>query len=339
MKRARAVFSDAFHLTPEDSEGGLALSVSFGGSSPSSGLGPGDGRGGGKQPPSNDPKTTVPPAADPPAGGAGQGPLDMLARNLQRIPLDQDARLEVDMAFLQRPTLERKKASETPSNLREAMKQAGGAPRPAATGVRREFHLKATSPEDQRAQVQKVLDELRDVLKAAPPDAEVRMGMRLNYVARSAAPKVAPEGSPSAGSADSKARVSYQPRQVGNDMNLWVMGTGWMALVEETLPEPGEDPKGPDDADWWVSTGLGYAALGQAKPALDAFEKAIRLDKTHELAWLGRAVALVESGREAEAKESLERVLQLQPKNKAARDGLKWLRQEPPAAKKGARLP
>lgn len=335
VKKARAVFGDAFHLTPEDNEGGLALSVAFGGAAARAG------QGGGKPAPAkSDGKTPEgKPAAEPrakaPETASSNDPLDMLARNLQRIPLDQDAKLEIDMAFMQRPTLERRKASETPSNLKQALEQAGKTPRAAATGVKREFKFKATSPEDQHAQVQKVLDELRQVLKQAPPDAEVRMGMRLNYTAKTQRPKVSPEGSPGAGGADSRGRVSYQPRQVGNDMGLWVMGTGWMALVEETLPEPGEEPNIPEDPDWWVSTGLGYAALGLAKPALAAFERAIGLDKGHELAWLGRAVALVESGREAEAQLALERVLEIQPKNKAARDGLKWLRQEPPQAKKG----
>ncbi|MBI5202156.1 MAG: tetratricopeptide repeat protein, partial [Elusimicrobia bacterium] len=55
----------------------------------------------------------------------------------------------------------------------------------------------------------------------------------------------------------------------------------------------------------------------------------------HELAWLGRAVALVESGREDEAQRALERVLEIAPKNKAARDGLKWLKQDPAAPKRG----
>ena len=45
------------------------------------------------------------------------------------------------------------------------------------------------------------------------------------------------------------AEVTYEPRQVGNDMGLWVIGTGWMALVAEVLPEPGEAPPHPDSAD------------------------------------------------------------------------------------------
>ena len=42
-------------------------------------------------------------------------------------------------------------------------------------------------------------------------------------------------------------------------------------------------------------------------------------------AWLGRGVAAVMSGDEAGAVAALRRALALDPKNKAAADGLKWL--------------
>lgn len=320
VKKARAVFADAFHLTPEDTQGGLALSVSFGGAPQAA---PQPKSGGEEKTPS---PTAKPPAEPPPSSD----PLDMLSRNLERIPLDQEALLQVEMAFLPRPQLERKRASETPSSLKKALEKAGNVPKPAATGVRREFRMRASDPAEHKAQVEQIVKELKDVLKAAPQDSEVRMGMNLSFAPKSSSPKPSDHRGPS--TADSRARVSYQPRQVGNDMGLWVMGTGWMALVEETLPEAGEPPQIPSTSDWWVSQGLGHAALGQAGPALSSFDRAIELDKGNEQAWLGRAVALVESGRDAEAEATLERVLQIHPKNKAAKDGLKWLRRAPPKA-------
>ncbi|MBI4423025.1 MAG: tetratricopeptide repeat protein [Elusimicrobia bacterium] len=320
LKKARAVFADAFHLTPEDSAGGLALSVAFGGAAQAPAPGEGGKGAPGRKPeePAGAPKAPETPSTDP---------LDVLSRNLERIPLDQEAQLQVEMAFLPRPQLMRAKPSESPSSLKKALAEAGRAPKPSATGVRREFRLRAANAAEQREQVRKIVEELREVLKAAPADAEVRMGMNLNYAPKSALP--AGPGQGGSGHGDSKAKVSYQPRQVGNDMGLWVMGTGWMALVEETLPEPGETPSHPDTADWWVAAGLGQAALGNAKSALLAFERAIRLDAANEQAWLGRAVALVEAGRDVEAVESLKKVLQLQPKNRVAKDGLRWLLREP----------
>ncbi|MCX5788262.1 MAG: tetratricopeptide repeat protein [Elusimicrobia bacterium] len=336
-KKARAVFADAFHLTPEDNQGGLALSVSFGGEAEGAG-----GEGAPKQPEKPKPSQAPQPQAapQPAAQGNPSDPLDVIARNLERLPLDQEAVLEVDMAFIPRPKLERKNASEAGSSLKSALEKAGRLPpRPTATGVRREFKLRATTDAQRAAQVKQVMDELREVLRQAPPDAEVRMGMNLSYAPKSrlagrSGEASGPGGGPGSGAgggaggtSDSKARVSYQPRDVGNDMGLWVMGTSWMALVEETLPEPGEAPSHPDTSDWWVASGLGFASLGQSRAALASFDRAVAADASNEQAWMGRAVALVEAGREPEAEQALVKVLTISPKNRAAKDGLKWLRQ------------
>ena len=319
-KSARSTFADAFHLTPEDNQGGLALSISFGGDA----QGPG-----GEGPPKGPPEPKAQPAPQTAPEPSPTDPLDVIARNLERLPIDQEAVLQIDMAFLPRPKLERRSASEAGSSLKSALEQAGKVPRPAATGVRREFKLHATNEAQRAAQVKQVLDDLHDVLRQAPPDAEVRMGMNLSYVPKSGGLAKRSEGAAGAGAggaADSRSRVSYQPRDVGNDMGLWVMGTSWMALVEETLPEPGEPPASPDTSDWWVSSGLGYAALGQSRAALACFDRAIRSSSSDEQAWLGRAVALVEAGREPEAELALEKVLAIAPKNHVAKDALRWLR-------------
>jgi tetratricopeptide (TPR) repeat protein len=120
-------------------------------------------------------------------------------------------------------------------------------------------------------------------------------------------------------------KVTYEPRQVGNDMGLWVIGTGWMALVAEILPEPGEAPPHADSADWWTALGLAYASVGEGQRATEAFMNATRLDAASAPAWLGRGVAAVMSGDEDGAVAALRRALALDPQNKAASDGLKWL--------------
>ncbi len=304
-RRARAVFADAFHLTPEDNQGGLALSVSYGGAPAP----PKPGRDG-KPPP--DFRTQQP---EYPQNTTD--PLEVLARNLERIPLDQEAQLQVEMAFVPKPKLTRAKVDETPSSLKKALAEAGRA-RPSAMGVDRQFVLKASDAAGHDAQVRKIVKELRELMRQAPPDTDVRLGMNLRYVKPQ-------EGAASRANSEERPKVSYQPRQVGNDMGLWVMGTGWMALVEEELPGPGEKPQHPDEADWWVSTGLGEAALGNGASALAAFNRAIELNPRDELAWLGRGVAMVESGREEEAVAAYRKALEINPKSRSARDGLKWL--------------
>jgi XTP/dITP diphosphohydrolase len=310
-KKARAVMADAFHLTPEEGGPGLQLSVAFaGGQRPAP-------AGAGAPGPA---KPQAKPAPEPDAND----PLSLFERNLRRVPLDQAAVMHVDAVFLPRPKLVKNGGVEG-SSLKKALAQANaGGPAAAPKAVRRDYPLTAADAAGRDAQVKKVMDDLRAVMRDAPPDADTRLGMNLTFthpadVGRADAnPGTAP-------------KVTYEPRQVGNDMGLWVIGTGWMALVAEVLPEPGETPPHADSADWWTALGLAHAAVGEGQRAMEAFMNATRLDPGSASAWLGRGVASVMSGDEDGAVAALRRALAIDPKNKAASDGLKWLLR--PAAK------
>ena len=299
--RARAVLSEAFHLTPEGEGGGLRLSVSYAGGHKTSSGESGD-------------KSASPSA--PPAGDSND-PLSVFARNLERIPLDQSALMEVDVVFVPKPTLV-KASPESPSSLKRALSKrlsdSEGAPR----AVRRQFELRAAPAPERAAQIQKVLAELRSILQSAPEGSDTRLGMNLTFTHLASAAGARAD-------AEKPPKVSYEPRQVGNDLGLWVVGTGWMGLVEETLPEAGEAPSHPDQSDWWSATGLGYAVLGDGPKARAAFERAVALDSKNITALLGRAVASVMTGDEPGAVASLREVLKVSPKNRTAAEGLKWL--------------
>jgi Flp pilus assembly protein TadD len=297
--RARATMADAFHLTPEDGGGGLQLSVAYsGGKRPA----PGGGEAAAPEEPA--------PAPDP------ADPLEVFERNLRRVPLDRGAAMRVDAMFVPRPRLVKEGPSEGGS-LKRALARAhqpGAAPsRPQA--VRREYKVQ---PGDERAreeQVRRIMDDLRRVMAEAPLDTDARLGMNLTLTRPVDAGR-ADAGEP--------PKVSYQPRDVGNDMGLWVIGTGWMALVAEILPEPGDALPGPD-ADSWTALGLAHATVGESQKADTAFRRATELDPRSVSAWLGRAVAAVMGGDEAGAAAALRKALELEPKNKAAAQGLKWL--------------
>jgi XTP/dITP diphosphohydrolase len=291
-KKARAMMGEAFHLTPEEGGPGLQLSVSFAG---------------GKK---------AAPAAKPEPEPTD--PLSLFERNLRRVPLDQAAVMHVDAVFLPRPKLVKNGPAEG-SSLRKALSQAaagGGDSAPKA--VRRDYPLTASDAAGRDVQVKKVMDDLRQVMREAPPEADARLGMNLTFTHPTDAGHVDadPEHPP---------KVSFEPRQVGNDMGLWVIGTGWMALVAEILPEPGETPPHAGDADWWTALGLAYSTVGESQRAMESFLNATRLDPASVPAWMGRAVASVLAGDEDGAASALKRALALDPKNKAASDGLKWL--------------
>ena len=315
--RARAMMSEAFHLTPEEGGGGLRLSVSYAGGHKAAS---GPGTAGPAEAP------TSPPAAE----GDANDPLSVFTRNLERIPLEQSAIMEVDVVFVPKPKLV-KAPLESASSLRKALSQrlsdSDGTPK----ATRRQYQLRAAKPEERAAQVRQIMDDLRKLLKAAPEGADTRLGMNLTFT------HLADAGA-ARGDAENPPKVSYEPRQVGNDLGLWVIGTGWMGLVEEVLPESGEAPPQPDQSDWWVATGLGYAILGDGQRALSAFVRAVQLDASSVPARLGRSVASVMTGDEAGAIKALLEARRLDPNNRAAKEGLKWLNRQaaPKQSPKGA---
>jgi tetratricopeptide (TPR) repeat protein len=303
-KKARAIMLDAFHLTPEEGGSGLQLSVSYAGGRKSAPAGP------------QKPQPQSAPSPEP------NDPLSMFERNLRRVPLDQSAVMHVDAMFLPRPKLVKNGGNEK-SNLRKALANATGA---GGTGsgesvpkaVRRDYPLTATDAAGRERQIQKVMDDLRQVMSQSPPDVDTRLGMSLTYT------RLVDVGRTNADPAH-PPKVTYEPRQVGNDMGLWVIGTSWMALVSEILPEPGETASLPTDADGWTALGLAYATIGESQKAMEAFLEATRLDPDSVAAWMGQAVAEVMSGNEKGAIAALRRATDLDPKNKAAANGLQWL--------------
>lgn len=308
--KARDALREVFHLTPA-SRSGLALSVAYGGK-PQGAEGGGEGK----------PERTNPKEPREP-----KGPTDLLKRNLSRIPLDQEALLRVNVAFLTKPKhqLVRRDKVESGSLLKDELARAGSAPSSSMLGAKREYRLRPASPSERGAEIRRVLADLRDVLDSAPPGSETRMDMNLSF-------------SPRASSASSKpqdrGRVSYQPRDVGNDMQLWVMGTGWMLLVQEVLNRRWERVLHGDSPMWHVLYGIAHASLGKARDSADSFVKALEVDPDSELAHLGLGVARVISGDEKGAVEAYRRALAINPKNRAAAEGLQWLLREPVAEEK-----
>ena len=294
-QRARSAMADAFHLTPEEGGSGLQLSVSFAGR-------PGP----------------IKPEAKPSDEPDASDPLSLFERNLLRVPLSQAAVMHVDAVFLPRPRLIKNGAAEGASLKRALARANAGGPESAPRAVRRDYPLAATDAAGRDAQIRKVMDDLRAVMRDAPPDADARLGMNLTFTHPTDVGRAGsnPERPP---------KVIYEPRRVGNDMGLWVIGTGWMELVAEVLPEPGEAPPHPESADWWTAIGLGYATVGEGQRAMEAFLNATRLDPSSAAAWLGRGVAAVMGADEDGAVAALRRALAIEPANKAASDGLKWL--------------
>ena len=116
----------------------------------------------------------------------------------------------------------------------------------------------------------------------------------------------------------------YDPRIVGNDMGLWVMGRTWLKFVDEADEELQEYtcPKGNICP---LLKGLAALARGEAGPAQDAFDQAIEVAPKDELALLGRGTAGIVAGDDDSARLYYNRALEVAPGNKTAKRNLKVL--------------
>ncbi len=309
-KDARLVMAQAFDLTPKEGGPGLRLSLSYSG-------------GKSKNSPQKKQKPAKPaknhgPTAKPQPKTPSNDPLNVFKKNLNRIPLNQGAILQVEVVFMPKPKL-KLADNESQSSLKRELEKKLGNAQASPQAVQREYPIHAGSAQERKAEIAQIIQNLRQTLNKAPPNSNVRFGMNLTYKNLEHVSTGGPRPT------NNPLNVSYQPHAVGNDLGLWIMGTGWMDLVSEILPRPGQTVHHPDQTDWWTEEGLGYATLGKGPEALDDFERACRLDPANDVAWLGRAVASIIMGNEKDAVKYLKRALALDPQNETAKEGLKWL--------------
>lgn len=249
-----------------------------------------------------------PPASDP----QDPSPLGMFQRNLERIPPGREAKVEATITRISVRPASLVPPAEGTSSLKTALGRAFAGP--SATRTQREFTLPPASPEARRTQIEQILAELRQATRNPAADAEIHVGMNITYPRREldAPQEVHP--------------VSYEPRRVGNDLGLWVQGSGWIELVEEVIPliqqRLGEHPK---DVQALILLGLAHLTLGSAPAARSAFEAALALAPRDADALLGLGVAQVIAGDDAGALETYRGVLVLRPKDRTAKDAIQWL--------------
>ncbi|MDE2237840.1 MAG: tetratricopeptide repeat protein, partial [Elusimicrobia bacterium] len=132
LRQARAVLADAFHLTPEEGGAGLQLSISYAG-----------GRSAAKAP-----AKSAPPQEEREA--PADGPLSVFRRNLERVPLDQGALMQVDVLFVPKAELVRGGPGE--SSLSRALKRQLGQDL-QVRAVRRQFHINPGSSLERQRQI------------------------------------------------------------------------------------------------------------------------------------------------------------------------------------------
>ena len=187
----------------------------------------------------------------------------------------------------------------------------------------RAFKRMFTLPEGSAAERQQQIDNLISGLEQAVAEGSGKYNVNLSMQGRTvdfASPSALTQNNLNA------PKAVYDPRIVGNDMGLWVMGRTWIFFVDDAAAELQESlPVCAADNLCELLTGVAALARGNSAQAKQAFLSAQNKSPQDELPWLGLGTASVVAGQDDEARTHYERALRLDPKNKIAARNLKVL--------------
>lgn len=189
----------------------------------------------------------------------------------------------------------------------------------AAKTFKRIFSLPEAEAQQRHEQIEEFISGLEQTISQAGNDYTVNLslqGRTMDYASPSAITQnntVAP-------------KAVYDPRIVGNDMGLWVMGRTWLMFVEDAQQELRDHvSQCPTDGTCGLLTGLAALASGNASAAQESFEQVNRNFPKDPLALLGLGTASVVAGNDLAAKDYYEQALEADAKNKVAKRNLKIL--------------
>lgn len=229
---------------------------------------------------------------DPSAGGP-------LLSALSRIPAEQEARVLIEMLETPKAVLPGHTPGGGEGKLAFALK------RPRVSYTKREYFLPAGTAQERSKRIKDVSAEAGKMLQSVSSGSDARLSFNIET------------GVP-AEKKDEKKKPLYVPRDVGNDMGLWIMGDSWLENVGEAVEEM-EEAGTPLKTGLRTVRGLGYLLLGEASLALSDF------DLPGVQAALGRSAAWVAAGDTDRALGACLEALKLEPGNKTALANKGWL--------------
>lgn len=248
--------------------------------------------------------------------------IEKFKENLERISPSKPIHIEVMMAM--DPVKEKQKNSSSRGNTfeqaYERLQSKGPQATPAQTAqsFKRVFALQATDTATREKQIEELIAGLEAAVTEASKDYQVSLSMQgrtLDYASPSALTQ----------NRTTAPKAVYDPRIVGNDMGLWVMGQGWLNFVEEANENLQEYTACPADGLCELLKGLAALAAGDGASGAQIFEQFSAVYPQDPLGWLGRGTAAIINAQDDEAKTFYNRALQVAPENKVARKNLKVL--------------
>lgn len=252
--------------------------------------------------------------------------IEKFKDNLLKVPAAKDVSVEVSLDYNpvappSAPETGGSRFAEAYQSLRSSQNPSAGADSTSPMSFKRAFVLNAGSDAEREAQVEELVSELERAVSAAADKYDVNMtlqGRTMDYA------------SPSALTQDrtSAPKAVYDPRIVGNDMGLWVMGKTWVKYVDDIESDLNEQVLQSPTAEYFILQGLAALLAGNAGAAGEAFEAAQKQNASDPLPLLGLGTAAVIAAQDEAAASYYRQALEKDPGNKTAKRNLNVLEGE-----------
>lgn len=247
--------------------------------------------------------------------------IEQFKQNLERISPAKPINIEVAMTF--DPI-----AKETPQTGKNTSferayerlhpSEALANPAQSTQTFKRMFTLQATDEKTRQAQIEELISQLHQAVSQGAEKYNVSLSMQgrtPDYNAPSALTQ----------NRTTAPKAVYDPRIVGNDMGLWVVGRMWTMFVEDALEVLQENPSCTQDNLCSLLRGLGFLAQGNGIIAAQIFEQVSNKNPQEPLAWLGLGTSAIIDGNDDAARAHYQHALQVDAQNKVAAKNLKVL--------------
>jgi len=230
--------------------------------------------------------------------------ISQIYKNLLRAYPDEEINFSIDIISVEKMNFETVKET----NLGKALSGNFNYPHKKYSSLN--FFLPAQDERTRKENIYKILKKIESDL-SQNSDKNYRINFTMNTK------KVEKEDK----TEDSK--VVYYPRNIGNDMGLWIIGNNWISIVEDDLDNINKMNESPQK---YLLSGLANLLIGESENAILDFDK---IKNSYPVfSKLGLAVSYICRGKEEKAINLFEEVLKEDKKNKIAAENLKWLKQK-----------
>lgn len=250
--------------------------------------------------------------------------IEKFADNVSQVSAAKPVQIEVSLEYLPPAQNNQSQGRSRNSFEREYQKLRQAdllTPAEQDTGVartfKRAFTLPAADSKERAKQIEDFTASIRQAVSQVPQDYVVNLSLQGRTVDYRASGAISQNRS-------APPKAVYDPRVVGNDMGLWVMGRTWLKFVEEAEEDLQEFSCPPGNI-CALLKGLAALAKGNATAAQENFTQAATQSPQDVLAELGLGTSFVVADNDEEARHHYKRALEISPKNKTAKRNLKIL--------------